>query len=375
MRQHSQVQHFIFDGDINQFDSTLGFPGEGPSEQGPLAPLCFDLVRTACSLAQVKMPTSWFDSAKDQLFSTFKAPSTPARNKDKDGRFVVRSANITSHGMGHAATDHPDTRSTGLLQLPMTPRCIWAIQEHHLMGNKLTQVTQRLRTKGIKVWLHDGLQGHTNITDPEQSHTRAGVGFMWGPGIQLVSEPCVVIPGRCSLGKFLLPKGCIISVYSLYADVRSSTTAKDQLSKVIEIARKDPTPTIIAGDFNLHPEEVEQTVKALAGTRNDLMLWIPPKPTYFSGEHTSTLDYMLTVNMPRALLHGFRICPEVDIGQHKAIEASLGSTQVEEEFDVWKKGLDHTTCLCWDHTCPGLMHQFSIRVHPTWTSMLHLKNG
>ena len=148
----------------------------------------------------------------------------------------------------------------------------------------------------------------------------------------------MIIPGRCSLGKFLLPKGCIISVYSLYADVSSSTAAKDQLSKVIEIARKGPTPTIIAGDFNLHPEEVEHTVKALAGTRNDLMLWIPPKPTYFSGEHTSTLDYMLIVNMPRALLHGFRICLEVDIGQHKAIEASLGSTQVEEEFDVWKKG-------------------------------------
>ena len=206
------------------------------------------------------------------------------------------------------------------------------------MGNKLAQVTQTLRTKGIKVWLHDGLHGHTTSTEPEQTHTRAGVGFMWGPGIQLVSEPCVIIPGRCSLGKFLLPKGCTISVYSLYADVRSSTNATDQLSMVIELARKDPTPTIIAGDFNLHPEEVEQTVKALAGTRNDLMLWIPPKPTYFSGEHTSTLDYMLTVNMPRALLHGFRICPEVDIGQHKAIEASLGTTQVEEEFDLWKKG-------------------------------------
>ena len=105
---------------------------------------------------------------------------------------------------------------------------------------------------------------------------------------------------------------------------------------------------IIAGDFNLHPEEVEQIVRALAGTRNDLMLWIPPTPTYFSGEHTSTLDYMLTVNMPRALLHGFGICPEIDIGQHKAIEASLGSTQVEEEFDVWKKR-DPTT----PHACAG----------------------
>ena len=205
----------LFDYVINHFDSTLGFPGEGPIDQGPLAPLCFDLVRTACSLAQVKMPTSWLDSAKCQLFSTFKAPCTQA-NKDKCGLFVVRSANITSHGMGQAITDHPATTSTGLLQLPMTPRCIWAIQEHHLMGNKLAQVTQRLRTKGIKVWLHDGLQGHTTSTEPEQTHTRAGVGFMWGPGIQLVSEPCVIIPGRCSLGKFSSAKGLHhISVQSI----------------------------------------------------------------------------------------------------------------------------------------------------------------
>ena len=34
-----QVQSCLFDYDTNQFDSTLGFPGEGPIDQGPIAPL------------------------------------------------------------------------------------------------------------------------------------------------------------------------------------------------------------------------------------------------------------------------------------------------------------------------------------------------
>ena len=34
-----QVQYCNFDYDINQFDSTLGFPGEGPICKGPIAPL------------------------------------------------------------------------------------------------------------------------------------------------------------------------------------------------------------------------------------------------------------------------------------------------------------------------------------------------
>jgi hypothetical protein len=69
------------------------------------------------------------------------------------------------------------------------------VQEHYLLGSKLTQAMQAYARMGVKAWLGEA-QPTVKIG------TLGGVGFLWGAGTHLQGHPRHIAPWQSSGGDF-----------------------------------------------------------------------------------------------------------------------------------------------------------------------------
>ena len=165
---------------------------------------------------------------------------------------------------------------------------VWLLQEHHFLPAELRAKESKWLSGGHKISLAPAIVGK-KADDPRSSS--GGVGFAWGPGATLTHPLVVLVPGRLATIRLALPVLGEVELASFYGDVYSNEATLDMLKVGLEHLADSGKPGIMAGDFNLRPEEVAEAVAA-GGFGEQWRVVAPVSPTCCQGDSRLSLIHI-----------------------------------------------------------------------------------
>ena len=254
-----------------------------------------------------------------------RAASRPLKSKGKVkgcSNLAICTANVTSGGAIPAILDSVDGR-------------VWLVQEHHLLPAELRAKEAKWHSAGHKISLAPAISGK-KADDPRSSS--GGVGFAWGPGATLVHPLRVLAPGRLATIRLALPVLGEIELASFYGDVYSSEVTTELLKSGLEHLAETGKPGILAGDFNLRPDEVAEVIAA-GGFGEQWRIAAPTGPTCFQGASRSTLDFFIVHASLSAFLGQLQVEDCWTWAPHKPVRMQLRVSQVDlaKTVTVWSR--------------------------------------
>jgi hypothetical protein len=299
------------------FDSTLGYPGEGPS-----AP---------------RQPPMFVAQAMWEGVHSLLLQGGPGEDPDSEqlGRWAALMQGGRLHRKFTPSKAMNTRRLQGAKQLPICTlnstvnssaeaiagslvrkyRIIF-LQEHHLVGTALQRALYSYAKMGVKAHLAPAVA-------TRKGGTQGGTGFLWGPGTQMIGLPHNLEDGRACGAIFALPGAPRTFCVSLYGDTYSQHHTVSLVTRTLQHCLEVGMPYIIGGDFNMSPSQLQQALADSPALSTSIQIYAPITTTCRMPSGESIIDYWIVGGGAEMFVHKAFTDESIAVTPHVASALTL----------------------------------------------------